>query len=211
MKRSSHSFDLALSFLQDFDICAKEFFRLENSSNEIRKICKTDSKMDVSKNISRKLSEASLQRFQEGALLQNDYLIDFLHSDNFWVDIIAMGVSVSSSQESAFVPISSPKSIYDSKFDNANDCRSSPMKLFPLDLSCSSSTSNSIAVTNTMTSVPSFRSLSSTASLSDDSNQNNSLKCDDLDRDSSVYETAVALSDVTISDLADSDHNDNYI
>ena len=25
---------------------------------------------------------------------QNDYLVDFLHSDSFWIDIIAMGVKV---------------------------------------------------------------------------------------------------------------------
>eukprot|EP00597_Dinobryon_sp_UTEXLB2267_P004752 CAMPEP_0170077284 /NCGR_PEP_ID=MMETSP0019_2-20121128/14130_1 /TAXON_ID=98059 /ORGANISM="Dinobryon sp., Strain UTEXLB2267" /LENGTH=166 /DNA_ID=CAMNT_0010289517 /DNA_START=255 /DNA_END=755 /DNA_ORIENTATION=+ len=164
--------------------------------------------MDVSKNISRKLSDSSLQRYQEGALLQNDYLVDFLHSDNFWVDIIAMGVS--SNQESDFVPISSPKSYYDEKLETFKSPHASPNKLssvFPLDIpATSTSTQNPSQVTCTLTKVPSFRSLtSSPPSVFEETDPNN----DDCDRDSSVYDTAVALSDVTLSDLTDSVHNDD--
>lgn len=83
MKRSSHSFDLAVTFFKEFDLCAEvknfgnyvcvksycasveqELRRLENSSSEIRKICRTDSKMDVSKSIAKNLSDQSLQRYQ---------------------------------------------------------------------------------------------------------------------------------------------------
>lgn len=161
--------------------------------------------MDVSKNISRKLSEASLQRYQDAAFCQNDYLVDFLHSDNFWVDVIAMGVS--SNQESDFVPISPPKSFYDEKVDIVESRRTSPTKLssvFSLD---PPSISNHTKMT---TSLPSFQSVSkssTSSSLSEDFNQNSHNR----DGDRSVYEAAVALNDVTLSDLADSVHNDHCV
>jgi hypothetical protein len=60
------------------------------------------------------------------------------------------------------------------------------------------------------TSLPSFQSVSkssTSSSLSEDFNQNSHNR----DGDRSVYEAAVALNDVTLSDLADSVHNDHCV
>ena len=112
-----------------------------------------------------------------------------------------------SNQESDFVPISPPKSFYDEKVDIVESRRTSPTKLssvFSLD---PPSISNHTKMT---TSLPSFQSVSkssTSSSLSEDFNQNSHNR----DGDRSVYEAAVALNDVTLSDLADSVHNDHCV